>query len=156
MKRFAIVAWLATAVVVGCAAGQRSQLSQAPSEPSHPVTIPAYDPREEIALLDQQIDNARTRMGLQDVVGAMAACSTCPVTPAEPFETLPSSQDRACRPAATATCQDSCTLYDAICANAARICRLAQEMQGDRWAAEKCLRGTATCHAANDQCCRCQ
>ena len=166
MKRLAIVAWLATAVVMGCASQPRAPMSRAPSESSHPAqvtsesahlpTIPAPDPREELELLDQQIDNARARMGLEEVVGAMAACSTCPVAPAEPFVKVPSSHDPTCRPASNAPCQDSCTLYDAICANADRICTLARGMRSDRGAAKSCSRGMATCHAAKEKCCSCQ
>lgn len=55
----------------------------------------------------------------------------------------------------TEVCQDVCTLKDAICSNAARICDIARELGGDPWADGKCASAKASCKEARARCCRC-
>lgn len=53
-------------------------------------------------------------------------------------------------------CRDSCTLAISICSNAERICRLAEELAGDDWAAGKCADAAAVCRQATTDCCDCR
>jgi hypothetical protein len=53
------------------------------------------------------------------------------------------------------TCQDICTLKDAICDNAQSICRIAGELDGDAWADEKCKSAKGSCKEATEKCCEC-
>lgn len=55
----------------------------------------------------------------------------------------------------TETCQDVCTLKDAICDNAASICQIAEELGGDPWADQKCESAKGSCREARDRCCTC-
>ena len=65
--------------------------------------------------------------------------AACPATVSEPSE-----------------CRDSCTLATSICDNAGRICRLAQQLSGDNWAAGKCTDAGAVCRQATADCCGCR
>ncbi|MEZ4400946.1 MAG: hypothetical protein R3B06_13050 [Kofleriaceae bacterium] len=60
-----------------------------------------------------------------------------------------------CVRATSTTCTDVCTLADAICGNADRICELAATLPGDAWAEQRCDAGKATCQAAGERCCSC-
>jgi hypothetical protein len=62
---------------------------------------------------------------------------------------------KAPRDASTETCQDICTLKDAICDNAQSICRIAGDLDGDAWAEEKCKSAKASCKEATEKCCEC-
>jgi hypothetical protein len=53
-------------------------------------------------------------------------------------------------------CHDVCSIADAICDNADRICRIAGELPGDAWAADKCDSAKASCREARERCCGCQ
>jgi hypothetical protein len=87
----------------------------------------------------------------------MATCPDCPIALAEPFAVTPNSKTEAtCRPAPKDTCTQSCTLSDSICVNANKICRIAEQLQGDKWATDKCTSGKTTCEAAHMSCCHCQ
>lgn len=55
----------------------------------------------------------------------------------------------------TPKCQDVCSLGNAICENAGRICRIADELKGDPWAREKCNSAKASCREAKQRCCKC-
>ena len=55
----------------------------------------------------------------------------------------------------TELCQDKCSLSDAICDNAERICDIASELGGDPWANEKCKSAKASCKEATEKCCKC-
>lgn len=55
----------------------------------------------------------------------------------------------------TDSCQDTCSLKDAICDNADSICRIAGELAGDAWADEKCQNAKASCKEATQRCCEC-
>ena len=62
---------------------------------------------------------------------------------------------KAPREPSTETCQDICTLRDAICDNAQDICRIAGQLEGDAWADEKCKSAKASCKEATQKCCQC-
>jgi hypothetical protein len=80
---------------------------------------------------------------------------------AEPVIRVPGASVReirrckAPRAPSTDTCQDICTLKDAICDNAQSICRIAGELEGDAWADEKCKSAKASCKEATEKCCQC-
>jgi hypothetical protein len=63
---------------------------------------------------------------------------------------------RSCPPVPPKACYDVCSLADAICDNAERICSIAAETPGDAWAAEKCDSAKASCREAKDRCCACE
>jgi hypothetical protein len=52
-------------------------------------------------------------------------------------------------------CDDVCSLGDAICDNAERICTLADELGNDHLAQEKCTSAKASCREAKQRCCSC-
>ena len=52
-------------------------------------------------------------------------------------------------------CGDVCSLGDAICDNAERICTLADELGNDHLAQEKCTSAKASCREAKQRCCSC-
>ncbi len=52
-------------------------------------------------------------------------------------------------------CSDVCNIKDAICDNAEDICRIASELDGDAWAADKCNSAKASCKEAKEICCGC-
>lgn len=55
----------------------------------------------------------------------------------------------------TQTCIDVCSLGDAICENADRICRIAGSLSGDAWADDKCASAKASCREGREACCGC-
>jgi hypothetical protein len=80
--------------------------------------------------------------GLDPALAAAAIAppdAACPATVSEPPQ-----------------CRDSCTLATSICSNAERICRLAEELAGDDWAAGKCADAAAVCRQATTDCCDCR
>jgi hypothetical protein len=59
------------------------------------------------------------------------------------------------RQPATETCQDICTLTDAICDNRDSICRIAGQLVDDTWAQRKCDSAKQSCNEARQRCCQC-
>ena len=55
----------------------------------------------------------------------------------------------------TPKCTDVCTIKEAICDNAADICRIAGELPSDGWARDKCTSAKASCKEARQRCCGC-
>jgi hypothetical protein len=140
----AVFAW---GVVVACAA--QHQATQAPVAP---VMEPGRaTPHDQIEQLSNEIEAKRTQMGLP-AQAPVAPLTAHTVTMGQ----VPTSRDASCHPAASQACTDSCNLSDSICSNAGKICDLANQLQGDAWAADKCSRAKATCDAAHAQCCGCQ
>jgi hypothetical protein len=69
---------------------------------------------------------------------------------------VPMSRLRICRQhPRTDTCADVCSIKDNICDNAEEICRIADDLNGDRWAKEKCANAKASCEEARERCCSC-
>jgi hypothetical protein len=64
---------------------------------------------------------------------------------------------RVCReaPKVPPRCDDVCSIGDAICDNAERICTLADELGNDQLAQEKCTSAKASCREAKQRCCSC-
>lgn len=154
-----LVAATLVMAIVACAGAKRQAPSPAvaPRETApaaavepRPVSPMPGDPRTEIEELSQAIEARRADLGLAEPPPVASP------GPATPMATIPSSTDATCRPAKTERCTSSCTLSDSICKNAARICELASQLEGDAWAANKCTRAKQTCTAAHDTCCSCQ
>jgi hypothetical protein len=111
----------------------------------------------EIAQLDQAITDELTKRNL--AVPADATCGpACDMT-AIAMDSKPVTDDprmQSCKPGASDTCQDSCTLSDSICKNADRICSLAHQLgDHDAYANDKCVRGSQSCQASKQRCCSC-
>jgi len=156
-----IVLGAAAAALVACAAGGRKQMVSAPPQAGGAdagATMPGGSPEHaEIAQLDQAITDELTRRGL--AVPADATCGPSCDMAAIAMDTKPVTADprmQSCKPGASDTCQDSCTLSDSICKNADRICTIAHQL-GDRdaYANDKCVRGSQSCQASKQRCCSC-
>ena len=158
MVRALLMAACCTALVA-CASGSQKPASSAPPGALGPPgaassagesPLPA-SPHDQIEQLAQQIDTARVQLELPaptaEAIGA---------APAQPMGAVPAAQDPKCRPAPTDTCKTSCELSDSICDNADKICKLAAELAGDGWAANKCATANTTCEASRTKCCGCQ
>lgn len=52
-------------------------------------------------------------------------------------------------------CDDICSIGEAICDNAERICTLADELGNDQLAQDKCTSAKASCREAKQRCCTC-
>jgi len=104
------------------------------------------DPHSEIERLSAEIDRA-TQNQASPIPGA-----------AHPMAAgvMPLTNDQTCKPAPTDTCTDSCNLASSICDNAKKICDLANDLQGDTWAADKCSSANKSCDSARGKCCGCQ
>lgn len=170
--------WLAASLSVllgGCAGSPRSAApaAMAPAESS--------GAHEEIARLWDEIDAWRGQAGTATSAaghdmptaapaetGAVTSDGMAEAEPqtealaagADPGRTsaAPQPPDASCPPAASEppACRDSCTLAGSICDNASRICRIAQQLAGDDWAAGKCSDASAVCRQATADCCDCR
>lgn len=158
MKMFiAIALGIACAGAVVACGGAPSSKSVRPAGPMPAVAKGPPDARAEIDALDQQISAKLGEMNL-----SRPAASSSPPTMAGSDtlvelgkKNLTSAEDTACQPAQNDTCGRSCTLADSICTNAARICKLAEQLPDDPWAREKCVGNTETCNVAHQSCCSC-
>jgi hypothetical protein len=162
----------------GCSASPRS--AEAPAMARTAPEGAAEDPgtRAEIARLWDEIDAWRGQAGTTEIAagyaqppgpepaGAGEAMSggdsggeavTAGNDPGRVSASL-RSPDAACPATASEPpeCRDSCTLATSICDNAGRICRLAQQLAGDDWAAGKCTDAGAVCRQATADCCGCR
>lgn len=142
---------LALVLLAACGAAK-------PSPSSAPAAQTGVEPatdgtRAEITQLDETIRAELARMGLPAPTPAMAPPAA---TPQEMGAGIaPPSTDATCKPAASQTCTDTCTLADSICKNAARICTLAGELGSDAWANGKCSDGKTSCDRSKERCCGC-
>ncbi|HTR51526.1 MAG TPA: hypothetical protein VMJ10_12510 [Kofleriaceae bacterium] len=141
----------ALALVLACLAACASSHSTAQSggaPPMQPGRTP--DSHAQIEQLAQQIDDARAKLALAEPPASTAITATPMSTP------VSSTTDDKCHPAPSQTCTDTCTLADAICGNAQKICDIAVQLAGDGWAAQKCDSAKHTCDDAHAKCCACQ
>ena len=159
MKGIALGA--AAAALVACAAAGSKQMVQAPptagAADAGAVMPSGSAEHTEIAQLDQAITDELTKRGL--AVPADATCGARCDMAAIAMDSKPVTSDprmQSCKPGASDTCQDSCTLSDSICKNADRICTIAHQL-GDRdaYANDKCVRGSQSCQASKQRCCSC-
>jgi hypothetical protein len=137
---------IAFAIACGAAAKSKS---------AAPTVAPGADPmgamspqQEEIQRLNREIVEAASKLKITRVVpmNDMNPASANVVAP---------SGDPTCKPAASDSCKDVCTLAESICKNAKRICEIATEMGNDEWANDKCEQGVSSCDAARKRCCDC-
>jgi hypothetical protein len=135
--------WLLLAFLAACA-GKAVQQTAAPTmAPTRAVT---HDPHPEIERLSAEIDR-ETQQQATPTPGVAHPMSA---------GVMPVTNDQTCKPAPTDTCTDSCNLASSICDNAKKICDLANDLQGDAWAADKCSSATKSCDSARGKCCGCQ
>lgn len=149
------------AIVIACAARQAAPMQVPPPSTNSGGAPPQMAPRpsdpraDDIDRLFAQIDQSRRDAKLPEQHGevqsgnAHAMSTTAGSAPVAPPATCDQPKGQ------SDTCKQSCTLKDSICENAKKICDIAGEMDGDRWAAQKCADGNATCDAARKQCCEC-
>lgn len=154
MRRLA-VALAVAALLAGCGARTPAATAAAPAPaasepPAEPMPGGRPDEqRAEIARLDEAITADLARAGL----GAPG--------PEEMAAVRSMSAGDAARVCTRATppvgaCADVCTAGDSICKNADSICRIAGELPGDAWGAERCDAGKASCQRARSRCCECK
>jgi len=152
-----IVAGLACAAFVACSAGNKATVApmapqnNAPaSAGAHSAEPPTSDPRGQIEYYAQQIDAQRKQIGLPEAVLPMST---------QPMSAVPTpphaAEDTSCHAGASSTCHDVCTLSDSICDNSNKICKLADDLGDDEWAAGKCASAKQTCTDAHKRCCEC-
>ena len=53
-------------------------------------------------------------------------------------------------------CTKVCGLAELICDNAEDICSIADELEGDDWAADQCASARISCVRAEERCCECE
>jgi hypothetical protein len=147
VTRLALLLGTCCALAIACGGARKS---------AAPVTAASHgagDPRAQIEALDRQIADDMARAQIPPVAMPCTGAA-CAEAMSQPFAT-PTREDPQCRPASTPRCSDTCTLATSICTNQQKICELAQQLEGDDWAAGKCESARASCKAAHDQCCQC-
>jgi hypothetical protein len=117
--------------LVACAAARPSAVPAAP---------PASSDHDQIQQLSDEIAAQQVQLGLPANATPMAAAPEAPQT---------------CQRSPSETCTQTCTLTDAICSNASKICDLAGKLGNDAWATQKCEDAKTTCSAATKRCCDC-
>jgi hypothetical protein len=160
-----LVIGVCCAAAIGCGAS-RSKAGRAPAAPAvqdartgAPQTAHTGDPHAadlhaEIDALDRQIADELARAQIAPPAIAMCTGPACATAMSQPFAP-PAIGGPACHPTNTDKCTDACTLATSICRNQQKICELAQQLDGDDWAANQCGRAKASCQAAHDGCCSC-
>lgn len=143
--------FLLCAVMLGACAAAAAPKTSAPSVNDSGAGL--GDPRGQIRSLDAHIDQQLGEMGLDppsdgDVTAAMVG----PRTWAFPEST---AIDTCATPPTGEQCGDVCTLTDAICDDAKKICDLADQLGGDAWATQKCESGKLSCEKSTERCCEC-
>ena len=133
-----VLALTAGLIVAACAAKQPSR------------SVSQFDEdKADIALMSSEIRQWRAEMGL----GVEPPAETL-----LQYRHVPVKKLRLCpdEPAPNGEkCKDVCTLKDHICDNAENICRIAEDLDGDGWAIEKCNTAKASCKQATEKCCEC-
>ncbi|HLL23160.1 MAG TPA: hypothetical protein VK427_13570 [Kofleriaceae bacterium] len=141
------------ALAVGCAGQSRPASPPTPE----PATSAPVSPRAQLDELDRAITDDMAKLALPRPVPPPLTCvGDCAQQMSGAATTATAPESPSCKPAATQTCQDACTLKASICTNAGRICKIASELGGtDSYANEKCTSGNASCEAARARCCGC-
>lgn len=122
------------AFAVACGAAQR------PSAPAQTMPAASSD-HDQIQQLADEIEAKRAQLGLSAEATPMAA--------------PPDAPPATCTRSPSETCTQTCTLSDAICGNASKICDLAGKLGDDAWAKQKCREAKLTCSNATQRCCDC-
>lgn len=142
------------AIVIACGGAQKQSVGAMHAAPPTAMS----SPRDEIAKLDQEIEQQLAQLGLPTSQPPTCAEGGCSGPTVQQLSTgiQPPSSDPTCKPSQSEQCQSSCTFSDSICTNAKRICVLADELGGnDAFANEKCARGTESCTKSREKCCGC-
>jgi hypothetical protein len=146
----------------GCGGSPKAQMMATPATAEAGMARAPADVRAEIERLHSQITELRQGAGMPAEPSAENVCAEVESTDAVPMgaqtgETSPPDlrKDECEAPPAASECSDACELRAAICDNANSICRLAQDLAGDAWAAEKCQSARASCQEAQEYCCGC-
>lgn len=135
------------AAIVACGASSM----KAPASPAVASPAPVGE-RGELDALDAQIRADLDKLGLEPGAPVCTGAACDAVALGRNIRTVAAS----CEPKPSETCTDVCTLKDAICENAGKICRIAGELSGaDAYANERCTAGNASCEAAAKKCCDC-
>lgn len=151
-----------TLLIGACAASKPAPAPASQAAPGSAGEDPAA--RAEIARLWDELDGWRGQAGIAGdaIPTATPAEAEAASSMREPAvsSVAPAIQppDAACPAAGSEPpqCRDSCTLATSICSNAERICRLAEDLAGDDWAAGKCTDAAAVCRQATTDCCDCR
>ncbi len=155
VSRFArlVAASVLCIAFASCGASKRPAMAPASSATTMPAGadsgVMPGDPKQEIERLFAELEQKRTELDLPEPKPAPASEG------ATPMSVTPLSTDATCKPAKTERCASSCTFSDSICTNAEKICKLAGQLAGDPWAADKCSRAKQTCATAHTSCCGC-
>lgn len=147
--------WLGLALGLALAAcGSARKPAAAPG--AEPAAMSSPTPLREIEELDRGITEELAKLGIARPPLAATACLQPPCS-AEALSTAPGAGAAAqCTRSTRDTCTEACTIGDAICTSAGRICTLARDLGGaDGYANEKCASGKASCDAAQTRCCGC-
>ena len=115
-----------------------------------PPSAPAQDKRAEIIALWTQIRGWRQEAGMN--------LEPAPQTVFEMRKETVQGAQRVCPDGhqVPTSCNDVCSLADAICDNAERICDIAAELgPDDKLGQEKCDSSKASCREAKKTCCGC-
>jgi hypothetical protein len=142
------------AIVIACSASHK-EATMAPAVPpqqrSQEFPRPNGPEADQIEQLSHEIDTQREQMNLPEP----AHTNSCANCARNPTEAMAAGQPSECHRSESDTCKQTCTLSDAICGNAKKICDLANQLAGDQWATKKCSDGIDTCNAAKQRCCTC-
>jgi len=132
-----LVLALATVIAAACA------------RPPHPPTETRLQKLNEITTLWAQIRGWRheAHMDLDPEPGTMHQWSGRSVPEAARVCSQSVRQPK--------RCDDICSIGEAICDNAERICTLADELGNDQLAQDKCTSAKASCREAKQRCCTC-
>ena len=151
-----LLAGACAAAVIACAGA--SSRSQAPTSATAMPEAGAapLDRHAELDALDRAIAADLEKLGLPPPAPPACAAVGCASVTPTPMGVTPAAADPTCQAGTSDTCKDACTLSDAICANAGRICDLATQLGGDDARAnETCERGKASCTVSRTRCCGC-
>jgi hypothetical protein len=155
----ALGAGVAIAVVVSCG-GSSKKATMAPMSASPDGGIPgmASDPKAQIEKLDADLTAEFVKLGAgQRPPAPSPAANLCPAPPCPQTESVgvKPGTDPTCLKGESQTCKDTCTIADSICDSAIKICKIAETMNNDAWANDKCSSGNASCETARGKCCGC-
>jgi len=156
--RYLFAAAAATTIVACAMGGGQKSMAPAPTVASAPAAQTLPQPNtpkdDQIAELSRSIEDQRTQLGLpapapggKTDAEPMSNDAHVPVAPV-------ALSAPTCHPASE-TCSQACTLSGSICANAKKICDIANELPNDAWASNKCVEGNETCAASKKRCCDC-
>lgn len=175
--RVLVLALVPPALLVMTACSAASKSAQEPAAAAPESMAASSDPRAEIDRLWNEIEQMQGRRAAAGVDAPGEAAESMEVSPAseavarepEPMSAgraRPPRQEQRSHPAYqiecpdgakpdTPRCGDVCSAGGSICANAEAICRIAGDLQGDAWAAEKCESAERACEDAINNCCAC-